>query len=317
MAARRASARPWPADCRPTASPMTTVLRPWAAGAAAVGRRLRGLRRWPGGSTGSTLVAGAKLNLCLYLGPIRDDGRHELVTVMEPLDLHDTVTLEPGGGATRWSARASRARTSPPTRCAVPRATGWDGPPVRLTIDKRIPVAAGLAAGGPTRPPRCGSPSATAASATRRCCSTSRRGSAPTSRPDRPAHRARHRRGRDGSCRSTPAARPTACSSCRRDALSTGAVYAEADRLGLPPRPLDGVDIPRTSTTSRTRRARCARRSTTALDRGARRRRRARRWSRVGADGGRPLRRPRPPPGAPPRCSRDRDPAPIVTSQPD
>ena len=93
--------------------------------------------------------APAKLNLCLYVGAVRDDGRHELVSVMTPLDLHDTLTLEPADAAgdeilcagvegpnlASDALREFRART------------GWDGPPVRVTIDKRIPVAAGLGGG--------------------------------------------------------------------------------------------------------------------------------------------------------------------------
>ena len=41
--------------------------------------------------------APAKINLGLVLGPTRADGRHELVTVMQPLSLCDRVRLEPAG----------------------------------------------------------------------------------------------------------------------------------------------------------------------------------------------------------------------------
>ena len=86
--------------------------------------------------------------------------------VIEPLSLADELTLEPlpGGalvaaapgvgdagcaaGGTRSSAQASRARTSPPRRWQRYRAaSGWDGPPLRLTIVKRVPVAAGMGGG--------------------------------------------------------------------------------------------------------------------------------------------------------------------------
>ena len=93
--------------------------------------------------------APAKINLCLYVGPTRDDGRHELVTVFEPLTLHDTVTLHPGEGpedavvcpGVEGPNLASEALA------AFRRATGWAGPPVRLEIVKRIPVAAAMAGG--------------------------------------------------------------------------------------------------------------------------------------------------------------------------
>ena len=43
------------------------------------------------------LTAPAKLNLCLYLGPRRKDGLHELTSIFEPLTLHDTITVSEGG----------------------------------------------------------------------------------------------------------------------------------------------------------------------------------------------------------------------------
>lgn len=94
--------------------------------------------------------APAKINLCLFLGPARaSDGRHELVTVFEPLALHDTVRLEPSGSGrdevvcpgVEGPNLAARALAEFRAR------TGWDGAPVRLVIDKRIPVAGGMAGG--------------------------------------------------------------------------------------------------------------------------------------------------------------------------
>ncbi|HEX6391341.1 MAG TPA: hypothetical protein VFZ89_17895, partial [Solirubrobacteraceae bacterium] len=94
------------------------------------------------------MKAPAKINVCLFLGPTRDgDGRHELVTVFQPVDLCDDVRLEPadrddcvcdgvtGPNLALEAVRGFRA------------ATGWDGPPVRVVIDKRIPVAGGMAGG--------------------------------------------------------------------------------------------------------------------------------------------------------------------------
>ena len=54
--------------------------------------------------------APAKVNLGLTLGPTRADGRHELVTVMQPVDLCDRVRLVPGG------ARRRRGRGALPRR---------------------------------------------------------------------------------------------------------------------------------------------------------------------------------------------------------
>jgi len=42
--------------------------------------------------------ATAKLNLALVVGPLRDDGRHEIVTVLQRLDLADRISVESAPG---------------------------------------------------------------------------------------------------------------------------------------------------------------------------------------------------------------------------
>lgn len=95
--------------------------------------------------------APAKVNLCLYLGPLRDDGRHELVTVFQPIALTDEVTLEPAGlGAAVDRVVCPGVDGENLAAVALQRfraRTGWSGAPVRLTIEKHIPVAAGMAGG--------------------------------------------------------------------------------------------------------------------------------------------------------------------------
>ena len=99
--------------------------------------------------------APAKVNLCLFLGPRRpSDGRHELVTVFQPVTLADRVALEPAPLGADADAVSCPGVAGPPEAnlaAAALRAfrarTGWAGPPVRLYIDKRIPVAAGMAGG--------------------------------------------------------------------------------------------------------------------------------------------------------------------------
>src|SRR5271167_4308485 len=100
-------------------------------------------------------LAPAKVNLGLFLGPIRaEDSRHELVTVMQSISLADELTLEPAAAGAVKDELICPAVAGPPEEnlaAAALRAfrsrTGWDGPPVRLAIVKRIPVAAGLAGG--------------------------------------------------------------------------------------------------------------------------------------------------------------------------
>jgi len=90
--------------------------------------------------------APAKLNLCLYLGPRREDGLHELCSLFEPLALGDPIGVGeaerdevacPGVEGENLAARALEAL----------REHGWERPPLRVEIEKRIPVAAGLGGG--------------------------------------------------------------------------------------------------------------------------------------------------------------------------
>ncbi|HKI67274.1 MAG TPA: hypothetical protein VJ989_08410 [Solirubrobacterales bacterium] len=95
------------------------------------------------------LVAPAKLNLCLYLGPRRADGLHELVSLFEPLALSDAieVTQLPDGAPDEVVCPGVEGENLAARALAALREGGWDGPPLRLQIEKRIPVAAGLGGG--------------------------------------------------------------------------------------------------------------------------------------------------------------------------
>jgi 4-diphosphocytidyl-2-C-methyl-D-erythritol kinase len=187
-------------------------------------------------------AAPAKINLGLFLGPPRaSDSRHELVTVMQSISLADEVTLEeagpgavadelrcpgvPGPGAENLAARAL---------AAFRERTGWEAPPQRLTVTKRIPLAAGLAGG-----------SADAAAALRLAAHASGLGNrellldiAAGLGADVPAQVAPGRwlaSGAGERLRSLPAPRERFAVLVQPLAseLATGEVYAEADRLGL------------------------------------------------------------------------------------
>ncbi len=93
-----------------------------------------------------TMLAPAKLNLCLYVGPTRDDGLHEIRSLFEPLELADELKLSEadsdevvieGIEGPDLTARA----------LAALRKNGWEGPPLRIEVTKRVPVAAGLGGG--------------------------------------------------------------------------------------------------------------------------------------------------------------------------
>ncbi len=92
------------------------------------------------------LRAPAKLNLCLYLGRAREDGLHELCSLFEPLALADLIAVEPaerdevvcpGVESENLAAKA----------LAGLRGRGWERESLRIEIEKRVPVAAGLGGG--------------------------------------------------------------------------------------------------------------------------------------------------------------------------
>ena len=41
------------------------------------------------------LLAPAKINLSLVVGPLRDDGKHEVLTLLQRVGLSDRIDLEP------------------------------------------------------------------------------------------------------------------------------------------------------------------------------------------------------------------------------
>src|SRR3954454_6268937 len=90
--------------------------------------------------------APAKLNLCLYLGARREDGLHELCSLFEPLALADLIEVSPGERdevicpGVEGENLAARA-------LAALREHGWQHQPLRVEIEKRVPVAAGLGGG--------------------------------------------------------------------------------------------------------------------------------------------------------------------------
>jgi len=101
-----------------------------------------------------TGLAPAKINLFLHVGPLADDGYHPLASLVAFADVGDAVTV----------ARAdalSLAVTGPFSRAlagegdnlilrglrALGEAAGIGAPPVAVTLDKQLPIAAGLGGG--------------------------------------------------------------------------------------------------------------------------------------------------------------------------
>lgn len=95
-----------------------------------------------------TLLAPAKLNLCLYVGDRRDDGLHEIRSVFEPLELADELRVsEAEGDGDEVVCEAVSEPNLAAAALAALRKAGWKGPPLRIEIEKRIPIAAGLGGG--------------------------------------------------------------------------------------------------------------------------------------------------------------------------
>ena len=173
------------------------------------------------------ISAPAKLNLCLYLGPPREDGLHEIVSLFEPLSLADELEVTEadedeviceGVEGPDLTARALVAL----------RGSGWERPPLRIEVRKRIPIAAGLGGG-----------SADAAAVLRLArgevdglgrIAAELGADVPSQLDPRPALVT------GAGELVEPIAWPSSYQVVlvpQRDGLSTAAVYAEADRLGL------------------------------------------------------------------------------------
>ncbi|HXR30549.1 MAG TPA: hypothetical protein VN752_05370 [Solirubrobacterales bacterium] len=90
--------------------------------------------------------APAKLNLCLYLGPRREDGLHELCSLFEPLALGDPIEVTEAERDEVLCAGVEGENLAARALAAL-RQRGWQSPPLRIEIEKRIPVAAGLGGG--------------------------------------------------------------------------------------------------------------------------------------------------------------------------
>lgn len=97
------------------------------------------------------IEAHAKINLILNVGPRRDDGLHELVSVMQAVSLSDTLTIEQADAVTLDvvpEGSAPEDGTNLVARAATALRAGHDVKKgAALTLTKRIPVGAGLGGG--------------------------------------------------------------------------------------------------------------------------------------------------------------------------
>ena len=96
-----------------------------------------------------TLKAHAKINLTLEVLGRRDDGYHEVATIMQTVDLHDTVRLTPADDISLTCndpALQSAGNLAHKAAQLLRDESGYSGG-VHIAIEKAIPVSAGLGGG--------------------------------------------------------------------------------------------------------------------------------------------------------------------------
>ena len=82
-----------------------------------------------------TLRAPAKLNLCLFVGPTREDGLHEIGSIFEPLELADELTVTEGEGpGDEVGCPDIPGPNLVQKGLAFLREQGWASPPIRVEI---------------------------------------------------------------------------------------------------------------------------------------------------------------------------------------
>jgi len=92
----------------------------------------------------TTRLAHAKINLALLVGPVLEGGKHEVVTVLQRVELADTIELSVGKGLTVDGFADDTIVTRALTTLA---AVAGVEPDWAVRITKRIPVSAGLGGG--------------------------------------------------------------------------------------------------------------------------------------------------------------------------
>jgi 4-diphosphocytidyl-2-C-methyl-D-erythritol kinase len=98
----------------------------------------------------TTLIAPAKVNLYLAVGPARPDGYHPVTTVLCALEFGDTVTVEPAERLSLVCAPALAVADADNLAWRAALAMGeafGRAPDFAIRIEKRVPAGAGLAGG--------------------------------------------------------------------------------------------------------------------------------------------------------------------------
>ena len=91
-------------------------------------------------------IAPAKVNLVLRIGPLAPNGLHEVCSLFASVELHDVIEVEPSD-EDRVLCRGVDGPNLAGAAIRAFRQAHPDLPPLVVRIEKRIPVAAGMAGG--------------------------------------------------------------------------------------------------------------------------------------------------------------------------
>lgn len=97
---------------------------------------------------GLKIKAHAKINPILRVGELRPDGYHEVWATLRAIELHDTIEITPDSETRLLCTIGELSGESNLAWKALRLLSEWvEIPPVRIFIEKRIPVEAGLGGG--------------------------------------------------------------------------------------------------------------------------------------------------------------------------
>lgn len=99
------------------------------------------------------LLAFAKVNYALEVRGLREDGYHEISTVLQSISLADEIEIERADKGFNLTVEPKGVEIGPPEENTVYKAWSWigewigEGLPVRIRLHKQIPAGAGLGGG--------------------------------------------------------------------------------------------------------------------------------------------------------------------------
>ena len=94
----------------------------------------------------TVVLAPAKLNLSLYVGPVTRNGLHSIASIFQPIDLCDRISIS-HSSEDEVICEGIEGQDLTARALASLREKGLSLPALRIEVEKRIPVAAGMGGG--------------------------------------------------------------------------------------------------------------------------------------------------------------------------